>query len=88
MSKFFLISVNTILTQKTWVIALFLAIFLPWVLPYFTPVEYNRGLLEPARAQAAWSVTWLLGVAWAVFHASQLGAHNRKTGLALSLIHI
>ena len=80
--KLYQLAIQTLIHQKTWVVAAILLVVAPWVLPHFTPIEYNRGLLEPARAQAAWGISWFLALTWGMFHIAQLGDHFRKSGLA------
>lgn len=77
----FRLTVTTLLARKAWVIVLLAAIAVPLALPYFTPYEANIKLLEPARAQTAWSVAWIIAVLWTLGQAASLGDKNSRTGL-------
>ncbi|NNM28380.1 MAG: hypothetical protein HKO57_02590, partial [Akkermansiaceae bacterium] len=72
---------TTLFARKGWVVALLAAIALPWVLPYLTPYEMNVRLLEPARAQVAWQVAWVIALLWTFSQAARLGAANSRTGV-------
>ncbi len=71
----------TLFARKAWFFVLFAAILLPLTLPYLTPHETNVRLLEPARAQVAWSVAWLIAIFWTFTSAARLGEANSRTGL-------
>ena len=71
----------TLFARKAWFFVLFAAILLPLTLPYLTPHETNGRLLEPARAQVAWSVAWLIAIFWTFTSAARLGEANARTGL-------
>ena len=82
----FKLTFTTIMTRKLWVAMLLLAVLLPIVLPYFTPWEATKKLLEPARAQAAWSCCWLIGILWSLSQAARFGDSNSRTGMGAYLI--
>ncbi len=68
--------------KKTWAIALMAMVLVPILFPYLTPYEYNNGVLQPARAQAAWGIALTLGMLWGLYVAADLGAYFRRTQLA------
>ena len=71
----------TLFARKAWFFVIFAALLLPFVLPYLTPVETNARLLEPARAQVAWSVLWVVALVWTFSTAARAGEANARTGL-------
>ena len=77
----FRLTVTTLIARKAWAIVLLVAITLPLVLPYFTTYEANVKLLEPARAQAAWMVAWIIAVLWTFGQAASFGDKNSRAGL-------
>lgn len=77
----FKLTLVTLFARKAWFFVLFAAILLPLTLPYLTPHETNVHLLEPARAQVAWSVAWLVALLWTFTSAARLGESNARTGL-------
>ena len=77
----FRLTVATLLARKMWVVAIFAAIITPLVFPLFTPHEANTMLLEPARAQAAWTCTWFIGILWTLSQAARFGDSNSRTGV-------
>ena len=77
----FKLTVSTLLARKMWVVAMFAAIITPLIFPLFTPHETNTMLLEPARAQAAWTCTWFIGVLWTLSQAARFGDSNSRTGV-------
>lgn len=77
----FRLTVTTLIARKAWLIVLLAAILLPLVLPYFTPYEANIRLLEPARAQAAWVVAWIIAILWTLAQAASFGDKNSRAGL-------
>jgi len=72
---------TTIVQRKVWLIALLCIGLLPFVLPYMTPYESNPTLLQPARAQAAWVILWMLTMFWVFFQAAGFGNDNAKSSL-------
>jgi hypothetical protein len=79
--KLFKLTVTTLFARKTWVLAILAAIVLPFVLPYLTPYEGNVQLLQPARAQVAWSMAWLIAILWVFAQAAKQGEINSRTGI-------
>jgi len=77
----FRLTLTTLVARKSWVLVMVLAVLLPVVLPYFTPWEATTKLLQPARAQTAWSYTWVVGVLWTLSQAARFGDHNSRTGI-------
>ena len=67
--------------RKAWVVALFCVGALPFLLPILVPSEFALGLVEPARAQAAWVILWLVTAFWLFGQASRQGDQNVKTGV-------
>jgi hypothetical protein len=58
---------------------------LPFLLPFLTPWELNRGLLQPARAHAAWSLLWFTMLTWLLFQCAGFGRQVVATGLGAYL---
>lgn len=77
----FKITLRTLLERKAWVVALFCIGALPFLLPILVPSEFALGLIEPARAQAAWVLLWLVTVFWLFGQAARQGEQNVKSGL-------
>lgn len=77
----FRLTFSTLLARKMWVVALLSAIVMPIVFPYFAPYETNVKLLPPARAQTAWTITWILGILWTLSQAARFGDSNSRTGI-------
>ncbi len=77
----FRLTLSTLIARKMWIVVFLSALLLPMVLPYFVPYETNVKLLEPARAQTAWTVTWLLGIMWTLSQAARFGDSNSRTGI-------
>lgn len=80
--KAFKTGFSLIFYKKTWVVALFTMILIPLVFPYMTPYEYNLGILEPARAQAAWGCALFLSALWGLHLSAKLGEYFQRTHLA------
>jgi hypothetical protein len=53
----------------------------PWLAPLVTPWEEKPEILQPARAQAAWSFAWFALFTWLPFQAAALGHRTRKQGM-------
>lgn len=81
----FNLTLRTILRRKTFVIFALLIGLLPFLLPYLTPWELNHGLLQPARAQAAWSLLWFTMLSWLLFQCADFGRQVVATGLGAYL---
>lgn len=81
----FNLALRTILRRKTFVIFAILIGLLPFLLPLLTPWELNRGLLQPARAQAAWSLLWFTMLTWLLFQGAGFGRQVVATGLGAYL---
>lgn len=77
----FKITLKTLLVRKAWVVALFCIGALPFLLPILVPSEFALGLVEPARAQAAWVLLWLVTTFWLFGQAARQGDQNVKSGL-------
>jgi len=77
----FRLTALTLFVRKAWVVALLAAILVPLVMPYFTPVETQARLLQPARAQAAWTVAWFIALLWTLPQAAAFGDSNSRTGI-------
>jgi len=73
--------VTAIIQRKAWVLWTLLIALLPFVLPTITPVEQDPLLLEPARAQAAWTLAWLAILTWGLFLAASFGEDLARRGL-------
>ncbi|MCB1234525.1 MAG: hypothetical protein KDM91_05595 [Verrucomicrobiae bacterium] len=67
------LTLTTIVTRKTFAIFLVLFALLPVFLPLMTPWEEKPQLIEPARAQTAWSMLWLLALGWLFYQAASFG---------------
>lgn len=52
-----------------------------WAAPLLTPWQENPMILQPARAQAAWTYAWLALFTWLPFQASMLGRRLRTEGM-------
>lgn len=81
----FNLTLRTILHRKTFVIFALLTGLLPFLLPLLTPWELNRGLIQPARAQAAWSLLWFTMMSWLLFQCAGFGRQVVATGLGAYL---
>ena len=77
----FRLTLTTLVARKSWIFVFFTAILLPLTLPYLTTWESDYSLLEPARAQVAWHVAWVIAVFWTFTQAALLGEANSRTGL-------
>ena len=81
----FRLTLTTLLARKSWVVVMVAAILVPITFPLFVPYEGNAKLLQPARAQAAWSVAWIIGFSWASAQAARLGSRNSRLGVGAYL---
>jgi hypothetical protein len=75
------LTLSTILTRKTFAIFAVLFLVLPVVLPLVTPWEEKPQLIEPARAQTAWGLLWLVALGWLFFQAASFGDRWAKDGV-------
>lgn len=81
----FHLALKTLLRRKTFVIfALFMGL-LPFLLSLLTPWELNHDLLQPARAQAAWTLLWFTMLTWLLFQCAGFGRQIVATGLGAYL---
>jgi hypothetical protein len=67
------LTLSTILTRKTFIVFAVLFLVLPALLPLITPWEQKPQLIEPARAQAAWGLLWLVALGWLFYQAAAFG---------------
>ena len=79
--KLYLLSLNTIFSKKTIFIYAAMLLVLPFMLPHLTPWEEKPSLLEPARAQTAWSLLWLCGMVWLLLQGASLGNQHFNNGI-------
>ena len=77
----FKITLQTLFARKAWVVALFSIGALPFLLPVLVPSHFALGLIDPARAQAAWVLLWLVTTFWLFGQAARQGAQNVQSGL-------
>lgn len=75
------LTLTTILTRKTFLIFAVLFFVLPLALPLMTPWEEKPQLIEPARAQTAWGMLWLLALGWLFFQAASFGDRWSSRGV-------
>lgn len=79
--KLFRLTLSTLLVRKAWVVALFCVGALPFILPILVPSDFALGLVEPARAQAAWVLLWLVSAFWLFGQAARQGDQNVRNGI-------
>ena len=77
----FRLTLVTLFARKAWFFVIFAALLLPFALSKLTPWETNVRMLEPARAQVAWYVTWVVALVWTFSTAARMGESNARTGL-------
>lgn len=77
----FKLTLTTIITRKTFLIFAVLFAIFPLVLPMVTPWEEKPQLLEPARAQTAWSMLWILALGWLLYQAASFGDRWASRGV-------
>lgn len=75
------LTLTTIITRKTFIIFAVLFLVLPIFLPLVTPWEEKPQILEPARAQTAWAMLWLLALGWLFFQAASFGDRWASRGV-------
>ncbi|MAF22837.1 MAG: hypothetical protein CMP26_09605 [Roseibacillus sp.] len=81
MSSLFRLTIATMLARKMWVVVLLASILTPIIFPLLTPYETNITLLEPARAQTAWTCTWIVAILWTLSQAARFGESNSNSGM-------
>ena len=79
--KLFRLTLLTLWARKSWVVVYLAMLVLPFALPHIAPVEELPKLVQPARAQAAWQLAWVLGIWWGLSQAARLGDGNSRTGV-------
>lgn len=77
----FKLTLKTTIARNTYLIFLLSLVLLPLVLPYMTPWEEKSTLLQPARAQAAWSILWLVSLVWLFYQAAIMGHDGASQGV-------
>ena len=77
----FKLTLTTIITRKTFLIFAVLFAIFPLMLPMITPWEEKPQLIEPARAQTAWSMLWLLALGWLLYQAASFGDRWASRGV-------
>lgn len=81
--KLFSLTLRTLLCRKTWIIALLAVGVLPFLLPTLVPHEFSEGLIEPARAQAAWNLLWAVSIFWLMGQGAKQGHWNVSSSTGL-----
>jgi len=77
----FRLALSTMIERKSFVLALFFVLTVPFALPYLTPWEETPVVIEPARAQAAWACLWLVTLGWLFYQGSDMGWRYSANGL-------
>ena len=77
----FKLSIATILARKTFVIWLVLLVVGTLLFPNLVPWEERPGLLQPARAQTAWSILWVIILGWGLYQAASFGDRWSSDGI-------
>ena len=75
------LAIATIFRKKAWVIAALAVGLLPFVLPLLSTATENPVLVQPTRAQTAWTLLWISSLFWGLFVAARLGEHHNQSGL-------
>ncbi len=75
------LTLASILTRKTFAIFAVLLLALPFTLPLMTPWESKPTLLEPARAQTAWTLLWISAIGWLLFQGATIGDRWASHGI-------
>jgi len=75
------LTLASILSRKTFAIFAILLLALPFVLPLMTPWESKPSLLEPARAQMAWTLLWTSAIGWLLFQGATIGDRWASHGI-------
>lgn len=71
----------TIFQRKAWVLCVFAAGVVPFVLPLVSSATEKTTLLQPARIQAAWGTLWICALFWGLYTAAREGENNAKSGI-------
>ena len=79
--RLFKLTSATIFRRKTWAVAAFGVIVLPFILPHLSSATENPSLYQPALAQATWSIAWIAAIFWGFFAAAQMGEKLSRSGL-------
>ncbi len=79
--RLFRLTAATLFRRKTWVIAAFSVIVLPFLLAQISSGTENGSLIKPALAQATWAMTLVCSIFWGFFTAANQGESNAKSGL-------
>jgi hypothetical protein len=79
--RLFKLNLATILRRKSWVICALVVLVFPFLLPQLSSGPENPTLIQPALAQAAWSLAWLCAIFWGFFVAARLGESNSRSGI-------
>ncbi len=77
----FKLTLKTTIARNTYLIFILVLAVLPLVLPYLTPWEEKPSLLQPARAQTAWSLLWIISVIWLFYQAAVIGHEGASQGV-------
>lgn len=77
----FKLTLKTIIARNTYLVFLLALILLPLVLPYLTPWEEKPALLQPARAQTAWGLLWIVSLVWLFYQAAVMGHDGASQGV-------
>lgn len=75
------LTISTILRTRSWVIAAFAVGVLPFLLPLVSTAAENPVLVEPTRAQTAWTMLWVTALFWGLFVGARLGEQHNRSGL-------
>ncbi len=75
------LTLASILSRKTFAIFVAMLLALPFALPYMTPWESKPSLLEPARAQMAWTMLWISAIGWLLFQGATIGDRWASHGI-------
>ncbi len=79
--KIFKLCLYTIICRKTFLIFAALMVFLSLLLPQLTPWEEKANLVEPARAQTAWTLLWLSAIVWLLLQGASLADSYSRSGV-------
>ncbi len=77
----FKLTFKTTIARNTYLIFLLVLALLPLVLPYMTPWEEKPTLLQPARAQTAWGLLWIVTLVWLFYQAAVMGHDGASQGV-------
>lgn len=79
--RLFHLTVTTIFRRKSWAICLLCVAVFPFLLPLLSTATENQLLVQPARAQAAWNLAWIVALIWGFFSAAMQGEANARSGV-------